>query len=71
MELAEGRGLRAAPVPDCLVPTVRDDAHYSLKSMDERDPEARHQRGPHQFRDIITTPKVGNTVRRVKVPPRQ
>ena len=66
VELAEGRGL-SRPRSDCLVPTGRDDAHYSLKSMDGVIPKL----GIGAVRinsDIITMPKVGDKVRRVKVP---
>ena len=66
VELAEGRGLSRTR-SDCLVPTGRDGAHYSLKSMDGVIPKL----GIGAVRinsDIITMPKVGNSVRRVKVP---
>jgi ornithine cyclodeaminase/alanine dehydrogenase-like protein (mu-crystallin family) len=66
VELAEGRGLSRTR-SDCLVPTEREDAHYSLKSMDGVIPKF----GISAVRinsDIITMPKVGNNVRRVKVP---
>jgi alanine dehydrogenase len=66
VELAEGRGLSRTR-SDCLVPTGRDDAHYSLKSMDGVIPKL----GIGAIRinsDIITMPKVGDHVRRVKVP---
>ena len=66
VELAEGRGLSRTR-SDCLVPTVRADAHYSLKSMDGVIPKF----GIGAVRinsDIVTMPKVGNNVRRVKVP---
>jgi alanine dehydrogenase len=66
VELAEGRGLSRTR-SDCLVPTGREDAHYSLKSMDGVIPKL----GIGAVRinsDIITMPKVGNNVRRVKVP---
>lgn len=66
VELAEGRGLSRTR-SDCLVPTGRDDAHFSLKSMDGVIPKL----GIGAVRinsDIITMPKVGNSVRRVKVP---
>ncbi len=65
-ELAEGRGLSRTR-SDCLTPTERDDAHYSLKSMDGVIPKL----GISAVRinsDIITMPKTGNNVRRVKVP---
>jgi ornithine cyclodeaminase/alanine dehydrogenase-like protein (mu-crystallin family) len=66
VELAAGRGLSRTR-SDCLTPTVRDDAHYSLKSMDGVIPKL----GISAVRinsDIITMPKMGNNVRRVKVP---
>lgn len=66
VELAEGRGLSRTR-SDCLVPTGQDDAHYSLKSMDGVIPKL----GIGAVRinsDIITMPKVGNTVRREKIP---
>jgi alanine dehydrogenase len=66
VELAEGRGLSRTR-SDCLVPTTRSDAHYSLKSMDGVIPKF----GIGAIRinsDIITMPRVGNNVRRVKVP---
>jgi ornithine cyclodeaminase/alanine dehydrogenase-like protein (mu-crystallin family) len=66
VELAHGRGLSRTR-SDCLAPTVRDDAHYSLKSMDGVIPKF----GISAIRinsDIITMPKLGNNVRRVKVP---
>src|SRR5581483_11818180 len=66
VELAEGRGV-ARTRSDCLTPTLRDDAHYSLKSMDGVIPKF----GIGAIRinsDIITMPKVGNSLRRVKVP---
>ena len=66
VELAEGRGLSRRR-SDCLVPTTREDAHYSLKSMDGVIPKL----GIGAVRinsDIITNPTIGNQVRRVKVP---
>src|SRR3954462_1541968 len=67
VELAEGRGLSRRR-SDCLVPTGRgDDAYFSLKSMDGVIPKL----GIGAIRinsDIITMPKVGDQVRRVKVP---
>ena len=66
VELAEGRGLSRTR-SDCLVPTGQDGAHYSLKSMDGVIPKL----GIGAVRinsDIITMPKVGNSVRREKVP---
>jgi ornithine cyclodeaminase/alanine dehydrogenase-like protein (mu-crystallin family) len=65
-ELAHGRGLSRTR-SDSLAPTKREDAYYSLKSMDGVVPAL----GVSAVRinsDIITMPKVGNTVRRVKVP---
>jgi ornithine cyclodeaminase/alanine dehydrogenase-like protein (mu-crystallin family) len=65
-ELATGRGLSRTR-SDCLVPTGQGDAHYSLKSMDGVIPKL----GIAAVRinsDIITMPKVGDKVRRVKVP---
>src|SRR6478672_4642221 len=64
--LAEGRGLSRTR-SDCLVPTGQDDAHYSLKSMDGVIPKL----GIGAVRinsDIITMPKIGNAVRREKIP---
>lgn len=66
VELADGRGLSRTR-SDCLAPTARNDAHYSLKSMDGVVPKF----GISAIRinsDIITMPKIGNNVRRVKVP---
>jgi ornithine cyclodeaminase/alanine dehydrogenase-like protein (mu-crystallin family) len=66
VELAHGRGLSRTR-SDCLAPTARTDAHYSLKSMDGVIPKL----GISSIRinsDIITMPKTGNNVRRVKVP---
>ena len=66
VELAEGRGLSRTR-SDCLVPTGRENAHYSLKSMDGVIPKL----GISAVRinsDIIAMPKVGNNMRRVKVP---
>ena len=66
-ELAEGRGVSRTR-SDCLVPTTYDaEAHYSLKSMDGVIPKL----GLGAVRinsDIITMPKVGNSVRREKIP---
>lgn len=66
-ELAEGRGLSRTR-SDCLTPTTYDeDAHYSLKSMDGVIPKL----GIGAVRinsDIITMPKIGNAVRREKIP---
>jgi alanine dehydrogenase len=67
VELAEGRGLSRTR-SDCLAPTTYgDEAHYSLKSMDGVIPKL----GIGAVRinsDIITMPKVGNAVRREKIP---
>ncbi|MEX0751513.1 MAG: ornithine cyclodeaminase family protein [Xanthobacteraceae bacterium] len=66
VELADGRGVSRTR-SDCLTPTTRQDAHYSLKSMDGVIPKL----GIGAIRinsDIVTMPKVGNNVRRVKVP---
>ena len=66
-ELAEGRGLSRTR-SDCLTPTTYDEgAHYSLKSMDGVIPKL----GLGAVRinsDIITMPKIGNAVRREKIP---
>jgi len=65
-ELAHGRGLSRTR-SDSLAPTKREDAYYSLKSMDGVVPAL----GVSSVRinsDIITMPKFGNSVRRVKVP---
>src|SRR5581483_6102469 len=66
VELAHGRGV-ARVRSDCITPTSRPDAHYSLKSMDGVIPKL----GIGAVRidsDIVTMPKVGNNLRRVKVP---
>ena len=66
VELAEGRGVSRTR-SDCLTPTSRDDALYSLKSMDGVIPKL----GIGAVRinsDIVTWPKRGNNVRREKVP---
>jgi alanine dehydrogenase len=65
-ELSEGRGVNRVR-SDCLVPSGRSDALYSLKSMDGVIPKL----GIGAVRidsDIVTWPKQGNTMRRVKVP---
>jgi ornithine cyclodeaminase/alanine dehydrogenase-like protein (mu-crystallin family) len=65
-ELAAGRGL-ARTRSDCIAPTTRPDTHYSLKSMDGVIPKF----GVGAVRinsDIVSMPKIGNNVRRVKVP---
>jgi len=66
VELAEGRGVSRTR-SDCFTPTSREDALYSLKSMDGVIPKL----GVGAVRinsDIITWPKKGNNVRREKVP---
>ncbi len=66
VELAEGRGVSRTR-SDCLTPTTRPDALYGLKSMDGVIPKL----GVGAVRinsDILTWPKQGDTVRRVKVP---
>jgi alanine dehydrogenase len=66
IELAEGRGVSRTRA-DCLTPTAREDALYSLKSMDGVIPKL----GVGAVRinsDIVTWPKRGNNVRREKVP---
>jgi alanine dehydrogenase len=65
-ELAEGRGVSRTR-SDSFAPTARDDAVYSLKSMDGIVPKF----GVGAVRinsDIVTWPKRGNNVRREKVP---
>ena len=65
-ELAEGRGVSRTR-SDCFTPTARDDAIYSLKSMDGVIPKL----GVGAVRinsDIVTWPKKGNNLRREKVP---
>jgi ornithine cyclodeaminase/alanine dehydrogenase-like protein (mu-crystallin family) len=66
VELAEGRGVSRTR-SDCFTPTAREDALYSLKSMDGVIPKF----GVGAVRinsDIVTWPKKGNNVRREKVP---
>jgi alanine dehydrogenase len=66
VELSEGRGVNRRR-SDCLVPSTRDDALYSLKSMDGVIPKL----GIGAVRidsDIVTWPRRGNNMRRVKVP---
>ncbi len=66
VELAEGRGVSRTR-SDCFTPTTRDDALYSLKSMDGVVPKF----GVGAVRinsDIITWPRKGNNIRREKVP---
>jgi alanine dehydrogenase len=65
-ELAEGRSVSRTR-SDCFTPTTRQDALYSLKSMDGVAPKL----GVGAVRinsDIITWPKRGNNMRREKVP---
>jgi alanine dehydrogenase len=65
LELAEGRGISRTR-SDCITPTTRPDALYSLKSMDGVIPKL----GVGAVRinsDIVTWPKKGNNVRREKV----
>ncbi|HTV34990.1 MAG TPA: ornithine cyclodeaminase family protein, partial [Xanthobacteraceae bacterium] len=65
-ELAEGRGVSRTR-SDCFARTAREDALYSLKSMDGVIPKL----GVGAVRinsDIVTWPKKGNNVRREKVP---
>src|SRR6202451_1797268 len=65
-ELAEGRGVSRTR-SDCFAPTSRDDAIYSLKSMDGVIPKL----GVGAVRinsDIVTWPKKGNNLVREKVP---
>jgi alanine dehydrogenase len=66
VELAHGRGVNRVR-SDCLVPSGQEDALYSLKSMDGVIPKL----GVGAVRidsDIVTWPKQGNNMRRVKVP---
>src|SRR5262249_43917240 len=66
VELSEGRGVNRVR-SDCLVPSGRKDALYSLKSMDAVIPGL----GVGAVRidsDIVTWPKQGANMRRVKVP---
>jgi ornithine cyclodeaminase/alanine dehydrogenase-like protein (mu-crystallin family) len=66
VELAEGRGVSRTR-SDSLTPTSREDALYSLKSMDGIVPKF----GIGAVRinsDIVTWPKKGNNIRREKVP---
>src|SRR4051794_35888679 len=66
VELANGRGANRVR-SDCLVPSGQGDALYSLKSMDGVIPKL----GIGAVRidsDIVTWPKQGNNMRRVKVP---
>jgi ornithine cyclodeaminase/alanine dehydrogenase-like protein (mu-crystallin family) len=66
VELSEGRGVSRVR-SDCLVPTPGGDAIYSLKSMDGVVPKL----GIGAVRidsDIVTWPKGGGDLRRVKVP---
>ena len=66
VELAEGRGVTRVR-SDCLTPTAREGAVYGLKSMDGVLPK----QGIGAVRigsDIVTWPKDGNKLRRVKKP---
>ena len=66
MELEAGRGVTRRR-SDCLTPTARPDAIYSLKSMDAVIPKL----GVGAVRigsDIVTWPKINGKMRRVKVP---
>ena len=66
VELADGRGVTRTR-SDCYTPTAREDALYSLKSMDGVIPKL----GVGAVRidsDIVTWPRLGNNMRRVKVP---
>src|SRR5437868_4273391 len=66
VELSNGRGVNRIR-SDCLVPSGHGDALYSLKSMDGVSPKL----GIGAVRidsDIVTWPKQGNNMRRVKVP---
>jgi len=66
VELSEGRGANRRR-SDCLVPSARQDAVYSLKSMDGVIPKL----GIGAVRidsDIVTWPTEGYNMRRVKVP---
>ena len=65
-ELAEGHGVSRTR-SDCFAPTTRDDALYSLKSMDGV--STKFGVGAVRINsDIVTWPKRGNNVRREKVP---
>ncbi len=64
-ELAEGRGVSRTR-SDCMTPTARQDALYSLKSMDGVIPKL----GVGAIRinsDIVTWPQRGNNIRREKI----
>jgi ornithine cyclodeaminase/alanine dehydrogenase-like protein (mu-crystallin family) len=66
VELSEGRGVNRVR-SDCLVPSGREDALYSLKSMDGVVPKL----GIGAVRidsDVVTWPKQGANMRRVKIP---
>jgi ornithine cyclodeaminase/alanine dehydrogenase-like protein (mu-crystallin family) len=66
VELSEGRGVNRVR-SDCLVPSGQGEAVYSLKSMDGVIPKL----GIGAVRidsDIVTWPRQGNAMRRVKVP---
>jgi ornithine cyclodeaminase/alanine dehydrogenase-like protein (mu-crystallin family) len=65
-EFAEGRGVSRTR-SDCFTPTARENALYSLKSMDGVIPKL----GVGAVRinsDIVTWPKKGDNLRREKVP---
>ena len=66
VDLANGQGVTRTR-SDTITPTTREDALYSLKSMDGIVPAL----GVGAVRinsDILTWPKIGNNFRRVKVP---
>src|SRR5580704_6190378 len=66
VELAEGRGVSRTR-SDCFAPTSREDALYSLKSMDGIVPKF----GVGAVRinsDIVTWPKRGNNIWRARTP---
>jgi alanine dehydrogenase len=66
IEMSEGRSVNRIR-SDCLVPSKRKDAVYSLKSMDGVIPRLRV--GAVRIdSDIVTWPKQGDNIRRVKVP---
>jgi alanine dehydrogenase len=66
VELSEGRGVNRRR-SDCLVPSARPDAVYSLKSMDGVIPKLAI--GAVRIdSDIVTWPTEGGNMRRVKVP---
>jgi alanine dehydrogenase len=66
VELAEGRGVSRTR-SDCVTPSTRPDAVYGLKSMDGVIPK--FGIGATRINsDIVTFPKVGNNIRREKIP---